>query len=148
VPLNVPEGDLYVIRVARSGTYNGVTVEAFEKEFLMEGGYADCGSALPDTNNDTVIDDGGANTQVVDVRNTIERKRVTLANLTIQNSSRLTASGLYVSGTDINLRNVTIQNVTGPTTRPRRAAASPAGPFDPGAFEGNDRLFRDAFDAF
>ncbi|RFF31740.1 hypothetical protein [Wenzhouxiangella sediminis] len=113
VPLNVPEGDLYVIRVARSGTYNGVSVEAFEKAFLMEGGYAECSSALPDTNNNTVIDGGGANTQVIDVRNTIERKRVTLANLTIQNASGLTASGLYVSGTDVNLRNVTIQNVTG-----------------------------------
>lgn len=113
VPNNVPEGDLYVIRVARSGTYTGVSFDAVDKEFLMQGGFADCDSLSPDEGMNTVINGGGSNTQIVNISNTIERKPITLANLTIENAAGNVASGLSIASADVRLRDVTIQGITG-----------------------------------
>ena len=114
VPLTVPEGDLYVIRVARSGTYNSTTIASENREFLMEGGYMNCDSLSPSTDN-TVIDAGAANMPVMSVFNMTELKQVTLANLTLQNASGSAATGLAVENAEVSLRRVTLQNNTGGT---------------------------------
>mgnify|MGYP001070258324 CR=1 FL=1 len=113
VPIDVPEGDLYVIRVARSGTYVGASFDAINKEFLMQGGFENCDSLNPDEGMNTVIDGDGLNTQIINISNTIERKPITLANLTIENATGTAASGLSIASADVRLRDVTIQGITG-----------------------------------
>lgn len=114
VPLSVPEDDLYVIRVALSGTYNNTTVSVENRGFLMEGGYSDCNALSPSSTN-TVIDAGGANAPVITIVNMGESKRVTLANLTLQNASGSIATGVSVENAEVDLRRVTLQDNTGGT---------------------------------
>lgn len=112
VPQSVPSGDLWIIRVARSGSYAATTIDVFNRALLIEGGYATCASVAAGASN-TVIDSGGADAAVVHVSNNSERRRVGLANLTLSGSRGLQGRGLDIASADVELRRVRIQDHAG-----------------------------------
>lgn len=112
VPASVPPGDLYVIRVARSGDYLGTLLDASGRDFLMEGGYASCASVAADSTN-TTIDADGANGVVLRVFNTGSRRQLEFANLTLRGAAGNAAKGLSIEGADVVLRRVTVEDNLG-----------------------------------
>ncbi len=109
VPINPAPGDFYVVRVARSGSYVGTTIDILDRELRLEGGYANCNSAAPDTTN-TALDANGANTQVIRVVNNASRKTLTIADITAQGAVGNVASGLQIRGADVILQGVALDN--------------------------------------
>lgn len=112
VPETVPAGDLWVVRVARTGNYLGTDLTVANRSLLVEGGYQSCASPGPDTTR-TTINRNGRNGAVVTVQGSSVRKHVTLANLRLMGAQGHVAHGLRVSDADVTLRNVEVQDNVG-----------------------------------
>lgn len=115
VPTSIPAGDAYVIRVARSGTYIGKKVEVFNRAVTIEGGYATCSSATPDTDNTLIDAQSLLGGPVVSVNGQAAQRRVLLRNLTIRGGSGDTGNGLLIHNAEVELARVTVKENAGAT---------------------------------
>ncbi len=105
VPTTVPPGDLYVVRVARTGNYVGTGILVQDRSLLIEGGFATCASVAPDATN-TTIDATGATVGPLRVRGTTEREAVTLFGLTLRGGSGTSGNGLLIANANVTLDRV------------------------------------------
>jgi predicted outer membrane repeat protein len=107
VPTTVPGGDLYVIRVARTGSYVGTRVLIENRSLRVEGGFASCTSTSTDATN-TTIDATGSAGGPVRVRGTTQREEVTLANLTLRGGTGVSGHGVSVRNANVTLDRVSL----------------------------------------
>jgi predicted outer membrane repeat protein len=105
VPVSAPEGDLYVIRVARSGDYVGTRVTIEDRSLVVEGGFATCSSLSGDSTN-TTIDAVGLAGGPVRVRGIATRENVGLSRLSLRGGSGTSGSGVRIENADVILNRV------------------------------------------
>ena len=120
VPVSIPAGDSYVIRLARNGSYSGTNYWLLSRSVVIEGGYETCASDSPGSNN-TVLDGTGnpANALLRILRATDApdelRREVVLRRLTLRNNAggvvgSQEGGGLFVRGANVRLESVIVSN--------------------------------------
>lgn len=113
VPLTVPPGDLYVIRVARNGLYTGIQASILERSVLLDGGYTDCADTLPDTTATVIDAQGLLSGPVMRVDGLSARTAVTLRRLSLRGGAGSTGHGLLVRHADVVLDAITLTGNSG-----------------------------------
>lgn len=109
VPTVISPGDSYVIRVARNGSYSGRNYSLFNRSLVIEGGYATCSSATPDSTNTEIDAAGAPSGRALDINGGTARRNIVLQRLTVKNSD---GGGLEVRSADVRLERVTVSDNT------------------------------------
>lgn len=107
VPTALSPGDSYVIRVARNGNYSGRNYSLLNRSLVIEGGYATCASATPDSTNTEIDAAGAVAGPALDIHGGAMRRNIVLQRLTVKNSD---GGGLLVRMADVRLERVTVSN--------------------------------------
>lgn len=108
IPLTVPAGDSYIIRVARNGNYSGMKVSLPLRSVVIEGGYEDCSSDTPGSSNTEInAADGTAGVPALSINGGSVRRHIVLRGLTLKNSD---GGGLSVRAATVRLERVSLDS--------------------------------------
>lgn len=116
VPMTIPAGDSYVIRVARSGSYSGKSYQLRNRSVVIEGGHETCDSASPGSSNTVLDGTGNPANALLRILRTADspdnlRREALLRKLTLRNNAGGGAGGgLLVRGANVRLEGVAISN--------------------------------------